>query len=101
MALASSAVPNLAAGIEAEGKRIITTAKTTMTRLRSITASIERTKRCVASGNLSDRGMPRGFKMPCLVPWRCREALPSQHRLLGHPQSQEKNPQRKLLQPSG
>ena len=32
----------------------------------------------------------RGVRMPCLAPWRCRELSPSQHRLLGHHQSQER-----------
>jgi hypothetical protein len=39
-------------------------------------------------------------RMPCLAPWRCREASPSQHRLLGHHQSQERTPPRQLLRPS-
>ena len=43
----------------------------------------------------------RGVRMPCLAPWRCREVSPSQHRLLGHHQSQEKTPPRQLLRPSG
>ena len=42
----------------------------------------------------------RGVRMPCLAPWRCREVSPSQHRLLGRHQSQEKTPPRQLLRPS-
>jgi hypothetical protein len=43
----------------------------------------------------------RGVRMPCLAPWRCREVSPSQHRLLGHHQSQEKTPPRQLVRHSG
>ena len=42
-----------------------------------------------------------GVRMSCLAPWRYREVSPSQHRLLGHHQSQEKTPPRQLLRPSG
>ena len=37
----------------------------------------------------------------CLAPWRSPEVSPSQHRLLGHHQSQETTPRHQLLRPSG